>query len=372
MTLADLMKTAGYATGLFGKWHLGALDPRYHPNSRGFDEFAGFRGGWSDYWQWRLDRNRTFAKADGRYLTDVITEEAVGFIDRHRAEPFFLHVTYNAPHFPFQVPDEELEPFADLDVTQGVRTIYAMNRRMDKGVGRILETLDRHCLAENTLVIFTSDNGPQFGGDGETDTTRYNACFNGCKGLVYEGGIRVPAVLRWPVGLAAGACVGEMVHFTDWLPTLASVAGVRIPDDCELDGRDALPVIRGEAASIVGPRFWQWNRYSPVGTCNAAMRDGQWKLIRPLFPEPMRLTREDLDMDRRLKYEGESITDICRDPEPPRVIPDPPPAQLYDLGSDPYEQRDLAVERPEILSRMQAALDEWFGSVERDRLSIKD
>ncbi|MDQ1373292.1 MAG: arylsulfatase, partial [Actinomycetota bacterium] len=105
-TLADLLAAAGYATGLVGKWHNGALDDRYHPNRRGFAEFAGFRGGWSDYWHWYMDRNGSVQQGDGRYLTDVLTEEAVAFVRRHRTEPFFLHLAYSAPHFPLQAPDD--------------------------------------------------------------------------------------------------------------------------------------------------------------------------------------------------------------------------------------------------------------------------
>jgi arylsulfatase A len=372
-TLGDLTRSAGYAAGLVGKWHLGALDPRYHPNARGFDEFVGFRGGWSDYWQWRLDYNGAFHKADGRYLTDVFTEEAVGFIRRHRDEPFFLHVTYNAPHFPLQVPDEEAIPFREMGkFTEGVNLIYGMNRRMDKGVGRILEELDRHGLAENTLVLFTSDNGPQFGGKDDLSTTRENGDFNGCKGLVYEGGIRVPAILRWPAGLDGGRRLNDLIHFTDWLPTLTATVGIEPPAERALDGHDILPVLRGESASVEMRRFWQWNRYSPVRSCNAAMRDGEWKLIRPIQKEAMRLTQEDLAMDRRLKYEPEGITDICRDPEPEREIPAPPAPLLFNLDADPYERNDLSAERPEITARMQRGLDEWFESVERDRLSIRD
>lgn len=373
VTLADMLKNAGYATGLVGKWHLGALDPRYHPNARGFDEAVCFRGGWSDYWQWRLDYNGTIRKADGRYLTDVFTEEATDFIRRHRHEPFFLHVTYNAPHFPFQVPDEDAAPFREAGkFTEGVSLIYGMNRRMDRGIGRILDELDRHGLAENTLVIFTSDNGPQFGGEGEMDTTRFNACLNGYKCLTFEGGIRVPAILRWPSGLKAGSIIHHMIHFTDWLPTLLWAAQASVPNDVSLDGRNVLSALRDGRPPDDVPRFWQWNRYTPVRTCNAAMRDGRWKLVRPAISEAMWLRPEDLDMDRRLKYEPDGITDICRDPEPERTIPDAPPALLFDIEDDPCEQRNLADEQPNIVSRMQRSLDEWFDRVEAERRSIRD
>ncbi|MCD6364659.1 MAG: sulfatase-like hydrolase/transferase, partial [Planctomycetes bacterium] len=160
-TVADLLKRAGYATGLVGKWHNGGIDPRYHPNARGFDEFVGFRAGWWDYYDWTLDYNDSVRKADGRYLTDVFTEEAVSFIDRHKDEPFFLNVAYNCPHDPFQAPEEEITPFLETGkFNRGVSTLYGMLRRMDKGVEQILARLDAHGLRDNTIVLFTSDNGP--------------------------------------------------------------------------------------------------------------------------------------------------------------------------------------------------------------------
>ena len=211
-TLADVLKRAGYTTGLIGKWHLGSFDPRYHPQRRGFDEAVCFRGGMHDYYRWRLDYTDTVKRGDGRYLTDVWTDEAVSFIDRHaHDEPFFLHVTYNAPHTPLQAPEEELRPFVERGTfNRGVATIYAMIHRMDAGVARILEALERNGLAENTVVVFSSDNGPQFGGEGDECTTRFNCEFNGAKGTVYEGGIRVPGILRWPAGLQGGRQVPEM------------------------------------------------------------------------------------------------------------------------------------------------------------------
>src|SRR5205085_8612470 len=110
-TIGEVFQAAGYVTGLIGKWHNGAIDPRFHPNNRGFTEFAGFRGGWADYYDWRLDRNGSVSAPDGRYLTDVLTEEAIDFVTRHRNEQFFLHLAFNAPHFPFQAPDAVLQPY---------------------------------------------------------------------------------------------------------------------------------------------------------------------------------------------------------------------------------------------------------------------
>jgi len=374
-TIADLLKAGGYATGIMGKWHLGALDPRYHPNRRGFDEFVGFRGGWSDYYRWRLDCNATFRKADGRYLTDVFTDEAVQFIERHRDEPFFLHVTYNAPHFPFQVVEEDAEPFRESgQLDEGVCLIYAMNRRLDGGVGRIMETLRLHGLEQNTLVIFTSDNGPQLGTtkDG-LNLRRFNGGFAGSKGFVYEGGIRVPAVLQWPAGLPgdARAC-SDLIHFTDWLPTLLAVAGIDQPENLRFDGMNVLPVLRGESRQTNERRFWQWNRYVPVASSNASMRDGPWKIIRPRIAETMKLDPHEAEFDARLKNDPDSVSDIRRDPFPERHIPDPPPPLLFNVEEDPFEQNDLADQKPHIVSRMQRELDNWFEEVEAERRTIHD
>jgi arylsulfatase A-like enzyme len=377
VTLADRLRLAGYATGLVGKWHLGALDPRYHPNRRGFQEFCGFRGGWIDYYRYRLDRNGTVAPGDGRYATDVFTEEAVAFVERHRREPFFLHVAYNAPHFPLQCPEEDVQPFASTGrFTPAVSAIYGMNRRMDAGVGRILEALDRHGLREGTLVLFSSDNGPQFGGQGEASTVRHNGDLQGSKGTVFEGGIRVPAILRWPDGLPdAGGRVSHLVHFTDWLPTLLAVAGVDPaggPAAGALDGRDALPLLRGEERGDQPPRFWQWNRYTPVGEGNAAVREGEWKLVRPRIPEAMRVAPEDLAVDRALKEVPCPVTEISRGPEPERTLSPPAPSLLYHLGDDPYERHDLAPQEPQRVRRLESLLEGWFAEVEQERRSIRD
>lgn len=370
-TLPDILKTAGYTTGIIGKWHLGALDPRYHPNSRGFDEFVGFRGGWSDYWQWRLDYNRQLKNSDGRYLTDVFTEEAISFIERHQKEPFFLHLTYNAPHFPLQVPDEEIEPFRLKDrFTEGVCRIYAMNRRMDKGIARVLETLERLGLGDNTFLIFTSDNGPQFGGQGDMCTTRFNAHFNGSKGNVFEGGIRVPAIVRWRAGFDTKGPCDLFFHFTDWMPTLLASAGIEPPGEIRFDGENLLPALQGEPQNVNPKRFWQWNRYQPIPNCNTAMRDGDWKLIRPAIKEAMFITREERELDRKLKYEPDSITDICRSPAPEREIPEPHPPLLFDLENDPYEQNNLAEVHPDRVQRMQSELDKWFEQVEAERRAV--
>jgi arylsulfatase A len=373
-TLADVLNGAGYTTGLVGKWHLGAYDPRYHPLRRGFDESVCFRGGMHDYYDWRLEFNDTVVRADGRYLTDVWTEEAAGFIRRHRDEPFFLHVTYNAPHTPLQAPEDEVEPFLeDGRFNKGVSTLYGMISRMDRGVARILETLEECGLADNTIVMFTSDNGPQFGGQGDECLNRFNCQLHGAKGSVYEGGIRVPMILRWPVGVEGGREVSDMVHFSDWFPTILSLAGVPVPPDLELDGVDVVPAIRGERGRTCTRRFWQWNRYTPEVTCNAAARDGDWKLVRPVIREAMAAPCCDPWL-RISMYEPERLieTGPIKDPEPARTLPSPPAPELYNIAEDPLETTDLSERHPDIAHRLLRDRENWFEDVERDRAAIDD
>jgi arylsulfatase A len=367
-TLGDVMRAAGYVTGLVGKWHNGALDARYHPNRRGFDEFVGFSGGWQDYWNWHLDRNGAISGSDGRYLTDVFTEEALAFVNRHRAEPFFLHVAYSAPHYPFEAPEADLAPFLDSGHTSGVNAVYGMIRAMDRGITALVEAVD-----DDTLVLFSSDNGPQFSGEGDYDTTRFNCGFRGAKGSVYEGGVRLPMVIRWPAGLAGGpAQIDELVHFTDWLPTLAAVAGATVAGDLPLDGVNVLPLLQGAPAEVPDVRFWQWNRYTPVRDCNAAMRDGRWKLVRPAIAEAMQVAPADLMIDIDMKNRPEAYNAILTDPDPDRDVGAAGAAQLFDIAADPAEHHDLADAEPGRVRRMEAELGRWFETVEADRRSIAD
>ena len=316
-------------------------------------------------------------RCDGRYLTDVFTDEAVDFVRRHKDEPFFLHVTYNAPHFPFQAPEEDVRPFLETgEFTTAVATIYAMIQRMDQGVGRIMEELRRQGIEDNTLVIFTSDNGPQLGGVGDESTMRYNCGYNGAKGATYEGGIRVPLIAHWPDGLDRGRAFHEMVHFVDWLPTLLAAAGAEPTQGTSgggrVDGQNVLPVLRGEGGKVETRRFWQWNRYTPLVTGNAAMRDGPWKLVRPAIREAMQVAPEDLAMDRGLKYAPEEYGDIRRGPDPERVVPPPPPPQLFHIDEDPLERHDLADAEPARTAKMLAELETWFEEVEAERRTIDD
>ncbi len=379
ITIGDRFKAAGYATGYIGKWHSGNVERKYHPNARGFDEFAGFRAGWWNYYDWCLDYNGSFKKSDGRYLTDVFTEEAVSFIHRHRQEPFFLHLAYNAPHTPLQVPKEDLAPFLGSGrYNKGVSHVYAMIRRMDAGVGRVLDALGKEGLRRNTIVVFTSDNGPEFGcGDDDWRLDRFNAGFRGAKGNVHEGGIRVPLLIRWPDGLPGGKFCHELIHFTDWLPTLAAAASVALPGTPSLDGHNVLPALRGEGLPFNPKRFWQWSRGVPVITHNAAMRDGDWKLVRPgaKLANSLKGWRRDLklyaDVDSNpWKYVDTGVPEATGRP-PCLEMPARAP-MLFNIAADPFETSDLGCQHPDVVARMSCELEAWFDDVENDRRTIAD
>lgn len=355
-TVADVFVNAGYPTALIGKWHNGMHDMRYHPNNRGFQHFYGLFGA-MDYFNWTLDRNGTPDRTDGRYLTEVLSDEAVGFVDAHANDPFFLYLAYNAPHKPLQAPEEIIKRYrASGDLTEEVATLYAMIESMDAGIGRVLEALTKNGLDENTIIVFTSDNGPVLRGN----LDRYNGPFRGQKGQAWEGGIRVPAIVRWPGHLPSGKQSDEMVHFCDWLPTLASMANIALPDDLELDGYDVTCRLEGKSGDIPDVRFWQRNRYEPVPRCNAAMRDGDWKLHWPM--------REGADIkdpadqafyEHTVKGAAHWLMDI--DPDlPQREMGPEPEVNLFNLAEDPGERDDLSDEHPERVERMQHRWDEWF------------
>ena len=370
-TIADVFKDAGYATGMIGKWHNGLHDMRYHPNNRGFDEFYGFLNGGMDYWDWIIEYNGQPERSDGRYLTDVFSQEAVQFIERHKSQPFFLYVAYNAPHSPLQAPQEDIHPYIETgEYNPAVSTLYGMIQRMDAGIGQILDILDKQGLADNTIILFTSDNGPWLGNDkldGETHSMmRFNGPFRGMKQDVLEGGIRVPAILRWADGLPQGSEFQDMVHFTDWLPTLARACEILYQTRFALDGLDQLSSLQGEGDQTPTQRFWQFNRYDPVMGCNASMRDGNWKLYYPRIPEAMVKLRSD-STDYHENFTRPHVLKTVYNPPIERTLSEPQPPQLYDLSADPYEANDLADEFPDQVDKMKHALENWFIDVERDR-----
>ncbi len=385
-TLADAFKSAGYATGLVGKWHNGTFDLRFEPNARGFDEFIGFCGGWSDYYKYTLKFNQSYVASTGNYLTAELTDHALAFIDRHQEHPFFLQLAYSAPHSPFQAPQPVVDKYRAQGFNRVVATTYAMIEIMDRGIGNVLQSLEDLGLDENTIVLFTSDNGPAFFNPpymlepGEsTLNERFNGDLKGAKGYVEEGGIRVPMIVRFPARIAADSTVDSLVHFTDWYPTLLKLAGVDPMPGLGLDGVDVSPILLGEQAVEVPRRFWQWNFYKPYVGTNAAMRDGKWKLLRPtisgtrFFNKDLYATEEDealmrafVAADIKHKEDPEHVRELV--PVPRIRFPKPEPLQLYDLEKDPGEKYDLAEHEPARAARMLRELETWFEDVEASRL----
>jgi arylsulfatase A len=267
-----------------------------------------------------------------------------------------------------QAPEALVQPYLDAGETPGAAVTYAMIEAMDAGVGRLDEALEEHGLAEDTLVVFSSDNGPYLGDVWGMSLDRFNFGLRGQKHYVFEGGIRVPAVFRWPGGVDGGRLVSEMLHFTDWLPTLAGAAEIALPPGVALDGHDILAVLRGDTGDVDPVRFWQNNRYEPRIESNAAMRDGNWKLVRPALPQTMSVDEPDRLVDRALNQRlDERVTEIAVPPREEPVLADVPQPLLFDVAQDPFEQHDLSAEHPERVRAMGAALDAWFESVEADR-----
>lgn len=273
-TIADRLRGAGYVTGLVGKWHLGSR-PQFHPRRRGFDEFWGFLGGGRPYFpgakagQPELDLECSFGPVGPvTYLTDNITDQGIAFIDRHHDQPFFLYAAYNAPHAPLQAREEDLARFSSIP-DKNRRTYCAMVARLDQQIGRLLDHLRRAGLEEKTLVVFLSDNG------GPVDqNASLNAPLNGQKGILLEGGMRVPFVFRWPGKIPAGRTYVPAVSALDLVPTFLRVAQAVEAQFSGLTGVDLIPHLAGGDNSPPHAELkWRF-------TISAAIRNGDWKLVR--------------------------------------------------------------------------------------------
>ncbi len=250
-TIADVFKDAGYATGAYGKWHNGTQHP-YHPNARGFDEFFGFCSGhWGQYFDAELEHNGELTRGKG-YLPDECTDRAMDFMAENveRDQPFFCYLPYNIPHTPFQVPDEFYDPFRDKpiemratnpDQEEIVRTraALALCENIDWNVGRLLDKLDELRIAEDTIVFYFGDNGP--------NGARWNGGMKGTKGSTDEGGVRVAGLMRWKGHIQAGTVIEEIAGAIDLLPTFADLAGIDLEVEKPLDGRSLKPLLLGEA-----------------------------------------------------------------------------------------------------------------------------
>ena len=328
-TIADHLKTAGYRTAIFGKWHLG-VGEKYHPLRRGFDEFFGFLGGAHTYINVGgaanplLDGTVPVPSFDG-YLTDAFAERASDFVKQQASRPFFLYLAFNAAHTPLQAPKKYLDRFPQIQDEQR-RTYAAMVSAMDDGVGKVLGTLREQNLDQNTLVVFFNDNG------GPTMATTSvngssNAPLRGSKRTTWEGGIRVPFILRWSGRLPAGRVEKGPVIQLDVLPTALAAAAVKGGNSRALDGVNLLPFVTGaEKGSPHETLYWRFGGMM-------AIRHGDWKLVK--------------------SREGAFVDDD------PGVLKDLTGAELFNLADDIGESKNLAAARPEKVKDLSERWQRW-------------
>lgn len=325
-TLPQLLKNNGYATALIGKWHLG-WKSEFSPNAHGFEYFFGFKSAFVDYYQHTAGGNSPL-KADlfendrpvevPGYMTDLITERSVRFIEQNSKRPFFIDISYSTPHWPYQPPDKpstahdngrHLTPF---DEPTGTRADYiAMIERADQGVGKILETLNKSGLRESTIVIFTNDNGGEW--------LSRNAPLFHHKGSVWEGGIRVPAIIRWPGRIRAGRVSRQVGITMDLTASILAATGTSVPAEAHLDGIDIFPVLEGRVPEIERTLFWRVRG----DRAQQSVRSGEWKLL--------------LDNGRPM---------------------------LFNLRSDVGERNNLIGQRSDIARRLRPLLAAWQEEVD--------
>jgi arylsulfatase A-like enzyme len=326
-TLAQRLKDAGYTTAIIGKWHLGHFRPEYLPTRRGFGHQYGHYNGAIDYFTHMRDGGFDWHKDDKvnrdlGYSTQLLGEAAASFITANSGKkPFFLYVPFNAVHAPHQAPKEYLDQYAHLKRPR--RQYAAMLTAMDDAVGKIVDAVERAGARQNTLIIFSSDNGGPRPG-----VVTDNGNFRAGKGTLYEGGVRVAAFATWDKHIPAGGKISEPIHIVDWYPTLQKLC--RAPADesqLPLDGRDIWPTLTEGKPT---PHDAILLNTTPS---TGAIRVGQWKLI-------VRMADDDADGGPARKLAGASI-------------------ELFDLSTDPYEKINLATKHPDNVAKLKARLGEF-------------
>ena len=311
VTIADSFKAAGYATGAFGKWHNGMQYP-YHPNGRGFDEYYGFASGhWGDYFSPPLERNGKIVQGEG-FIIDDLTNKAMDFIEENQDKPFFAYLPYNTPHSPMQVPDEFWDRFKDKEISMRnrepnkeklshVRAALAMCENIDWNVGRVLAKLDELGIADNTIVVYFHDNGP--------NGTRWNGDMKGRKGSTDEGGVRTAMHMRWPGHFEAGKIIEQIGSGLDLHPTLTDLVGIETVNEKRLDGRSLKPLLLEDDP--------EWKNRIIINN---------WK---------------DKTSARNQRYRLGTN------------------GGLFDIAKDPGQRKDIAAEKPDVAKRLQTAIDRF-------------
>ena len=325
VTIAEALKAAGYATASIGKWHLGG--PEYYPDKQGFDLNLGGtdRGQPPSYFA--PYRIATLPEGpDGEFLTDRESVEAARWIETHRDRPFFLYLPHHAVHTPLMGKTHVVAKYAAKakpDAPQRNPTYAALVESVDDSVGRVMAKLEEMKIADRTVIFFTGDNGGLLGNPANPVTS--NLGLRAGKGSAYEGGVRVPLIVKWPGVTRPGATCAAPAITVDFFPTLLDIAGVKLPGDRPIDGESLVPLLRGAGALKRTAIYWHYPHYHPGGaTPYGAVRDGDWRLVE--------------------FYEDNRI-------------------ELYNLKEDPAETADLASKRPERAAALRASLLAWRKAV---------
>ena len=354
VTIAALLRALGYRTGIFGKWHLGDNFP-LRAIDHGFQEALVLKGGGigqpsdppggESYFNPILQHNGKAAKKDG-YCTDVITDAALDYIGKNKDSPFFCYIAFNCPHTPLELPKKYYDLYKDkikLDQFPKVghplegkvnlddtAKIYGMISNIDDNLAKLFAKLDELGIADDTIVIFMTDNGPQ--------QPRYNSGMRGRKGTVFEGGTHVPFFVRWPAQLPKDRDVDRIAAHIDIAPTLASACGGAMPKDRTIDGKDLLPLWKGEKIDWPDRSlFFQWHRGNVPEMYRAcAVRTQQWRLVQPN------------GVAENAKFDKAKFL-------------------LFDIGKDPYEMKDVAANHLDVVASLKMKYEAWFKDVESTR-----
>ena len=312
-TLAELLKGAGYRTGMFGKWHLGGYE-RYRPEHRGFETALTFPHGHHERYNYPELRLNGEPVASRGHITDIFADAAAAFVKQSGDRPFFAYVPFNTPHSPFYIDDEFIEPYLAKGLALREARIYGLITHMDRAVARLLQAVDEAGKRDDTLVIFLGDNG------GVSRHTRL--WLRGGKASPFEGGLRVPAFFRWSGKIPAGKRAGAMTSHLDILPTLCAVLGIEPPADRKIDGKNLWPLLsNGSGQSPHERLFHVWQRHRPTMERGWSVTETRWKLT----------------------YDG-----------------------LYDLEADRGEQHDVSESHPEIAKRLRGQFQDWLEEVTAD------
>ncbi|MCA8995668.1 MAG: arylsulfatase [Planctomycetaceae bacterium] len=331
VTLGEAFAAAGYKTGCFGKWHNGEQFP-YTPPGQGFQEYFGFHNGHiNNYFDTVLIRG-SHPEATKGYITDVLTDEAIQFIRRHKDEPFFCYVPFNAPHSPYQIPDSYYDKFREMSFDEAVSSFYGMCENIDENVGRFLAVLDEQGLSENTIVLFLTDNG------GTAGVKVFNAGMRGGKTSVHEGGCRVPLFLRWPKRFAEPRTVTQIASHIDLLPTLLELCGIEHPDGPPLDGVSLVPLMNGQTDDWPERILFTHNPIDEHNRYPGAVRTQRYRLVREI----------------QGRQGGSSATENDENAKP---------WQLYDMIDDPGQKQDLAKDQPHIVDRLAKEYENWVDDI---------